>query len=161
MSHLPARSRRPIQFVLNLILWPIDSCQKRAPANQCHMTVSRAQVHNWLSWFVLKVLRCCFSIYRGFRSLFFFRRNSVCFSLTAKVESLQKDISYKIPQGLRFWPWLNLYIIYLQVFGVQYYGECWSGSADVAKYDKYGIAPPENCWEGVGEEWTNFVYKLV
>ena len=47
------------------------------------------------------------------------------------------------------------------MFGVQYYGECWSGSADVAKYDKYGIAPPENCWEGVGEEWTNFVYKIV
>ena len=87
MSHLPACSRRPIQFVLNLILWSIDSCQKRESADQCQMTVSRVQVHNSLSWFVLKVLRCCFSVYRRLRSIFF-RRNSVCFSLTAKAQLL-------------------------------------------------------------------------
>ncbi|KAJ7387609.1 hypothetical protein OS493_000944 [Desmophyllum pertusum] len=49
-----------------------------------------------------------------------------------------------------------------KLFGVQYYGECWSGSADdVAQYDRYGSAPPKNCWNGVGKLWTNYVYKIV
>lgn len=43
-------------------------------------------------------------------------------------------------------------------FGLQFYGECWSGSAD---YGKYGVAPPENCWRGVGIHWTNYVYKIM
>lgn len=39
----------------------------------------------------------------------------------AKSELLQKYISLKIPRDLRFWPWLNLHIIYPsfgQVFDV-------------------------------------------
>lgn len=48
-----------------------------------------------------------------------------------------------------------------KVLGVQYYGECWSGSNDVAQYDKYGNASPESCWQGVGKHWTNYVYKIV
>ena len=43
-------------------------------------------------------------------------------------------------------------------FGVQFYGECWSGVTANETYDQYGEAT--NCWEGVGEEWSNFVYKL-
>ena len=46
---LLARCPRHIQCVFNLIvdipmdmLWSIDSCQKRVSADQCHMTVSRA-----------------------------------------------------------------------------------------------------------------------
>ena len=31
------------------MLWSIDSRQKRASADQCHMSVSRAQVYNSLS----------------------------------------------------------------------------------------------------------------
>lgn len=49
----------------------------------------------------------------------------------------------------------------LAVFGLQYYGECWSGSPEKIQYDKYGIASSEDCWEGVGKHWTNFVYKIV
>lgn len=48
-----------------------------------------------------------------------------------------------------------------KVFGVQFYGECWSGAANMVQYDKYGVAPPEKCWEGVGKHWTNYVYKIV
>lgn len=48
-----------------------------------------------------------------------------------------------------------------KVFGMQFYGECWSGSADTVQYDKYGIAPPQMCWQGVGKSWTNYVYKII
>jgi hypothetical protein len=43
-------------------------------------------------------------------------------------------------------------------FGVQFYGECWSGAAVNETYDKYGKTT--ECWEGVGKDWTNFVYKF-
>lgn len=45
-----------------------------------------------------------------------------------------------------------------QYFGVQFYGECWSGVTANETYDKYGEAT--TCWEGVGEHWTNYVYKF-
>lgn len=50
-----------------------------------------------------------------------------------------------------------------EVFGVQFYGECWSasGKPNETEYNKYGVAPPEDCWEGVGKHSTNFVYKIV
>ena len=41
----------------------------------------------------------------------FFGRNSVCFLLMMKVVPLQKDVSENIPRELRFWSWLNLYIV--------------------------------------------------
>ena len=50
---LLARCPRHIQCVFNLIvdilmdmLWSIDSCQKRVSADQCHLTVSQAQVYD-------------------------------------------------------------------------------------------------------------------
>ncbi|KAK2574277.1 hypothetical protein P5673_000422 [Acropora cervicornis] len=43
-------------------------------------------------------------------------------------------------------------------FGLQFYGECWSGGI---VYDKYGVSPPESCWKGVGKQWANFVYKII
>ena len=47
-----ARSPRHILFVFTFywtsLLWSIDSCPKRASADQCHMTVSRAQEYNSL-----------------------------------------------------------------------------------------------------------------
>ena len=33
--------------------WPLDSCQNRASADQCHMTISQAQVYNSSKWCVL------------------------------------------------------------------------------------------------------------
>ena len=44
------------------------------------------------------------------------------------------------------------------VFGIQYYGECWSGPDTEDTYNKYG--PSGNCWNGVGKEGTNYVYKI-
>ena len=46
----------------------------------------------------------------------------------------------------------------LAIFGIQFYGECWSGVDAWKTYDKYG--PSKNCWSGVGREGSNFVYKL-
>ena len=50
---LLARCARHIESVFNLIvdilmdmLWSIDSCQKRVSADQCHLTVSQAQVYD-------------------------------------------------------------------------------------------------------------------
>lgn len=46
----------------------------------------------------------------------------------------------------------------LAIFGIQFYGECWSGVDARKTYDKYG--PSKNCWSGVGREGSYFVYKL-
>ena len=43
-----------------------------------------------------------------------------------------------------------------KVFGLQFYGECWSGHQADTTYDKHG--PSVNCWEGVGTTLSNFVY---
>ncbi|XP_020903053.1 uncharacterized protein LOC110241525 [Exaiptasia diaphana] len=45
------------------------------------------------------------------------------------------------------------------VFGVQFYGECWSGKDAMTSYSKDGEA--ENCVVGVGQERANFVYKFL
>ena len=47
----------------------------------------------------------------------------------------------------------------LAVFGIQFYGECWSGVDAWKTYDKYGFS--KNCWSGVGREGSYFVYKLT
>ena len=44
-------------------------------------------------------------------------------------------------------------------FGLQFYGECWSGPRAHSTYDKDGES--KNCVLGVGKERANFVYKLV
>ena len=46
----------------------------------------------------------------------------------------------------------------LAIFGIQFYGECWSGVDAWKTYDKYG--PSKNCWSGVGREGSYFVYEL-
>ena len=46
----------------------------------------------------------------------------------------------------------------LAIFGIQFYGECWSGVDAWKTYDKYG--PSKDCWSGVGREGSYFVYKL-
>ena len=46
----------------------------------------------------------------------------------------------------------------LAIFGIQFYGECWSGVDAWKTYDKYG--PSKNCWSGVAREGSYFVYKF-
>ena len=45
------------------------------------------------------------------------------------------------------------------MFAVQFYGECWSGLEASTTYDKYGLS--KNCWNGVGLDWTNAVYRFT
>ena len=52
-----------------------------------------------------------------------------------------------------------------EYFAVQFYGECWGGKDAGKNYAKHGKS--EGCWEfdketghGVGEEMSNFVYKI-
>ncbi|EDO39416.1 predicted protein [Nematostella vectensis] len=47
---------------------------------------------------------------------------------------------------------------WFQYFAIQYYGECWSGTGENKSFSRYG--PSNNCWSGVGGEWTNAVYRL-
>ncbi|KAL9987882.1 hypothetical protein ACROYT_G002260 [Oculina patagonica] len=44
-------------------------------------------------------------------------------------------------------------------FGLQFYGECWSGPQAHSTYDEDGKS--KHCMLGVGKERANFVYKLV
>ena len=86
------------------ILWSIDSCQNRAPTDQCHMTVSQARTCHSLRWRVFNVL--CWSVI-GFLLIvglgpFFFRRNSVSCS--------ERFNTWERQERRPFWPWLNLHI---------------------------------------------------
>ena len=54
-----------------------------------------------------------------------------------------------------------------EYFGVQFYGECYSGRNAKESYAKYGNIT-EGCWEvdnqtgfAVGKEGTNFVYRIL
>jgi hypothetical protein len=44
------------------------------------------------------------------------------------------------------------------LFGIQYYGECWSDGFAEERYNKYGAS--SNCEHGVGKNWANMVYRL-
>ena len=73
---------------------------------------------------------------------------------------------------LRFIPFLSIYslertgacfmfyffIIFLKVFAIQFWGECWSGTDAEKTYSEYGSS--QNCWKGVGGTRTNFVYEF-
>lgn len=52
--------------------------------------------------------------------------------------------------------WRNKYA----VFGVQFYGECWSGITGYKTYDKDGFNL-HGCWEGVGRSLNNYVYAFT
>ena len=54
---------------------------------------------------------------------------------------------------------LIYYFFFLQVFAIQFYGECWSGSDAEKTYAEYGSS--QNCWKGVGGTRTNFVYEFI
>jgi len=44
------------------------------------------------------------------------------------------------------------------VFGLQDWGNCWTGKSDVA-FDRYGKGPANECKSPKGGSWTNMVYK--
>lgn len=44
-------------------------------------------------------------------------------------------------------------------FGIQFYGECWSGENAELTYNKQGTS--KNCFRGLGERNANFVYAFV
>ena len=47
-------------------------------------------------------------------------------------------------------------------FGIQDYGECWSGKNGDLSYKRHGKSYKCNgLAHGVGEAWTNFVYRFV
>lgn len=46
------------------------------------------------------------------------------------------------------------------VFGVQFYGECWSGPEGYVTYNKDGFNL-DGCWEGVGRTRNNYVYAFT
>ena len=46
-----------------------------------------------------------------------------------------------------------------QYFGLQDFGVCWGGPEAENTYSKYGAS--EQCWNGVGEGGSNYVYKIL
>ena len=44
-------------------------------------------------------------------------------------------------------------------FGLQFYGECWSGPRAHSTYDRDNSS--ERCWRGVGKGRANMVYMLT
>ena len=46
------------------------------------------------------------------------------------------------------------------VFGVQFYGECWSGRLGYKTYDQDGFSR-RGCWSGVGKSRNNYVYAFT
>lgn len=47
---------------------------------------------------------------------------------------------------------------YTAMFGVQFYGECYSSKNAQSNYDKHGKS--NNCVSGVGKDRANFVYRI-
>ena len=45
------------------------------------------------------------------------------------------------------------------MFGVQFYGECWSSKTAESNYNKYGELK-NGCTSGVGKQNANFVYRM-
>ncbi|KAL9963798.1 hypothetical protein ACROYT_G027341 [Oculina patagonica] len=46
-----------------------------------------------------------------------------------------------------------------KVFGIQFYGECWTGADGEKTYSEYGSSA--NCWKGVGGTRANYVYEFI
>lgn len=54
---------------------------------------------------------------------------------------------------------LNHPYLKLKYFGIQFYGECYSGVEGEKTYNRYG--PSSNCVFGLGKDYANFVYRFV
>ena len=48
---------------------------------------------------------------------------------------------------------------FLQIFAIQFYGECWIGDSSKVKYDRFGAADKSRCSAGVGGKNINAVYE--
>ena len=46
-----------------------------------------------------------------------------------------------------------------KVFAVRYGGECWSSKDAIETYNKYGFA--NDCWDGIGGDYSNAVYQIT
>ncbi|XP_048577264.1 beta-galactosidase 9-like [Nematostella vectensis] len=47
---------------------------------------------------------------------------------------------------------------FTDMFGVQFYGECWSDVSAASRYSMHGAS--SHCVNGVGENWANLVYRI-
>ena len=56
---------------------------------------------------------------------------------------------------------LILFYYVLQIFAVQFYGECWSGDPSKVKYDRWRAADKSKCPSGVGVAKINAVYRVL
>ena len=104
MSHLLAESPRHIHFLCKTLVIDVHvmvnwRLSKKVSAHKCHMTVSRAQVYNSSRW------RYWFSIDLGLKLKFSLLSASYKSWITWERHFL------KITRELRFWPWLNLFIM--------------------------------------------------
>ena len=95
------------------MLWSIDSCHNRVSADQCHMTVSRAQAKNSLRWRVLfnfSAARLLYSTYSRLTKLYFRKtfpkssHESFAFGLAkSKSKSKSYDVLLHLLHGIRSW----------------------------------------------------------
>ena len=98
-------------YLLASMLWSIDSCHNRVSADQCHMTVSQAQVKNSLRCRVLfkfSAARLWYSTDRRLKQLYFrktFFQNShesFAFGLAkSKSKSKSYDVLLHLLHGIR------------------------------------------------------------
>ena len=81
---------------------------------------------------------------------------------------LVKDFRKILGKDLwRYWPDMSLVVQrcaedvfrkgYTHVFGVQFYGECYS---DDNPWHDFTHGYSNNCISGVGKHWTNFIYRF-
>ncbi|XP_078376431.1 kielin/chordin-like protein [Oculina patagonica] len=98
-----------------------------------------------------------------------------CYKDRRKDRALEKMVkNYRKPKNLggkKIWEyWEDMsYVIQLcaeesfrqgftAMFGMQYYGECWSGKDAENNYEKHGKSG--NCVNGVGKSSTNYIYRI-
>lgn len=98
-----------------------------------------------------------------------------CYRDRRKDRALDKMVkNYRKPKNLggkKIWEyWEDMsYVIQLcaeesfrqgftAMFGMQYYGECWSGKDAESNYEKHGKSG--NCVNGVGKSSTNYIYRI-
>ena len=66
-----------------------------------------------------------------------------------------------MPRGLRRNFTVPIAFSFLQIFAIQFYGECWSGDISEVDYDRWGVADKSRCPFGVGGPNVNAVYKIL
>lgn len=62
-------------------------------------------------------------------------------------QPIRERVNGKIPFCSRF-----------EYFGVQFFGECWGGPSAGKTFARDGHS--DKCWNGVGQQWSNAVYRI-